>query len=724
MAHLFLLNRWTGNLEPLQSGERRRLESIDDYRIQINFTPADGETEITLNDNNDNTYIRTNETSCNFPITVDTFGCCSIRIACTGSGIIGRYKFEVPLRTQLDETMRVALALFADQAKGLEPTISTEQLLKLPFFSPGTIRDSLTNKNALELDEAIAEVLPSLLRVCSKPRRTLIVERRVMPIDRARRIPPDAIEHLASRPELWQSRTATRITPAQIRSEVPEETLDLYENRVVATLVRRLLRWMEQRLREIDRAYYQTQTLHENLFAEYRYNRFREDRLKALWQNLDAVQDYLQQYEQAQALKDKISHLYSDTSSCLDSVLYKSLSSKPDVISPLKPTNILQMDADYRRLRQLWEMLDRFFSNPDEQNIEKARDLLSDYASYIHGCVLLALRWIGFETAKVKPENFPEELDFQQALQWEAWTAFVQPPESGNFKINIEFIWEVVNTNTHKCSHPTRIRLVLIPLARAFFGDQDEIKKTLDTLYDAGLSQGSSIGNTSKRQNRNNQVQTFVVLVHPTDPRDRQISEDVTPQLIQKMLNIGENFMSPNDYKRFVFTSNGNAFVRRVAMMPASPLDLSTLERFQRLFRFHTLGVDLVYGIHPSCCPVCSFDLSDVCSQFKENEGDCPNCQAKWSWRTCKNCGGKTAKLEPIKIKRQTKTESKCSYAVKAMAREQLLGRDLLSALCSSDETPESGRIRIICPHCGACTGQGETLLRCNRCRNSSFGSS
>ncbi|MHC5719992.1 MAG: hypothetical protein ACYTX0_50165, partial [Nostoc sp.] len=145
------------------------------------------------------------------------------------------------------------------------------------------------------------------------------------------------------------------------------------------------------------------------------------------------------------------------------------------------------------------------------------------------------------------------------------------------------------------------------------------------------------IGNTSKRQNRNNQVQTFVVLVHPTDPRDREISEDVTPDLIQKMLNIGENFMSPDDYKRFVSTFDGNAFVRSVGMMPASPLDLSTLERFQRLFRFHTLGVDLVYGIHPSYCPVCSYDLSDVCLQFKENEGDCPNCQAKWSWRTCKN---------------------------------------------------------------------------------------
>jgi Domain of unknown function (DUF2357) len=680
------------------------------YRIQINFTPADGETEITLNDN---TYIRTNETSRNLPITVDTFGCCSVRIACTGSGSIGRYKFEVPLRTQLDETMRVALALFADQAKGLEPTISTEQLLKLPFFSPGTIRDSLTNKNALELDEAIAEVLPSLLRVCSKPRRTLIVERRVMPIDRARRIPPDAIEHLASRPELWQSRTATRITPAKIRSEVPEETLDLYENRVVVTLVRRLLRWLSQRLREVDRAYYQTQTLHENLFTGYQYNRFREERLRALWQNLDTVQDYLQQYERSQTLKDKISHLYTDISSCLDSVLYKSLSAKPDTISPLKPTNILQMDADYRRLRQLWEMLDRFFSNSDQPSAEKERDLLSDYANYIHGCVLLALRWIGFDSAQAKPENFPLELDFQKALQQSGWTVVVESPAS-NFNINIELIWEQGNSDTRKSSHPKNMRLVLIPLVRGLFGDQDEIKKTLDTLYPAALTIASSTDDTSKRRNRNNkQVPTFVVLVHPTDPRDRQISEDVAPRLIQRMINIGENFMSPDDYKHFVFPSDDNAPVRRIGMMPASPLDLNTLERFQRLFRFHTLGVDLINGIHPSFCPVCDYDLRSVRSQFKENEGNCPNCEAKWSWRNCKNCGGKVAKLEPMKIKPPTETESECSYAVKAMAQEQL---------CGSDETPESGRIRVICPHCGACTGRGETLLKCNRCSNKSFG--
>lgn len=62
------------------------------------------------------------------------------------------------------------------------------------------------------------------------------------------------------------------------------------------------------------------------------------------------------------------------------------------------------------------------------------------------------------------------------------------------------------------------------------------------------------------------------------------------------------------------------------------------------------------------------------------------------------------------------------SYAVHAMAREQLLSRDHLSALCESEEVSESGNIRVICPHCGACTGCGETTQKCRRCRDNRFG--
>jgi hypothetical protein len=262
--------------------------------------------------------------------------------------------------------------------------------------------------------------------------------------------------------------------------------------------------------------------------------------------------------------------------------------------------------------------------------------------------------------------------------------------------------------------------VVVVPVARSLLGNQDEIKKTLDTLYEAGKTQATLTAKTPKRRNRNDdEIQISVVLIHPTDPRDREMSEDVAPELIQRMLNIGENFISPDDYKSFVFTSERDAAVRRVGMMPASPLDLSTLERFQRLFRFHTLGVDLLYGIHPCLCPVCNKELAQ--SQSNNESGICPNCEAKWSWRTCGDCGGKVPKLEPMCMKSLTERGGERSYAVHAMAREQLLGRDQLSALCESNEVPESGRIRVICPHCGACTGRGETAQRCLRCRDGRF---
>lgn len=557
-----------------------------------------------------------------------------------------------------------------------------------------------------------------------------------MPIDRVRRIPPDAIEHLASRPELWQSCTATRITPARLRSEVPEETLDLYENRVAATLVRRILRWLAQRIGDVDRAYYQTEMLHKSLFTGYQYNFRREQRIKTLWKQLDTVreQEYLQQYEKSRELKDKISRQAAEISTCLDSLLYKNLCGKPDVVSPLKPTNILTMDSDYRRIKHLWEIMDRFDSSPNTpEQVSNQRDIQSDYACYVYGCVLLSLRWIGFLPAHTKPENFPDELDFNRALQWERWTVSVKPPEQGTFNINIDFIWEPMLNGTgggisQKTkswqNHPTRIRLVVVPIARSLFGNQDEVGETLNKLYKNSLNQVRKTSNPPKRKNRKDlEVQTYVQLVHPSDPRDPNISEDVPPELIQRMLSIGENFMHPDDYKSFVLAKDGaTPNVNRIGCFPASPLDLNTLERFQRLFRFHTLGVDLLYGIHPASCPVCDYDLKDVLSNFKDESGFCPSCNAEWSWRICRNCDRKVPKLQPQRMKPASQRQTQQSYAVHAMAREQLLSRDQLSALCESDEVPESGNTRVICPHCGACTGRGETAQKCRRCRDNRFG--
>lgn len=276
-----LLNRWTNKLELVKPGDRRRLDGIDEYRISISFSLDDREIEIQINAKS---FFQDSETSLILPILVNVEGCCSVRVFNVGGTVVQRYKFEVPLQTLLDqESMVAALALFADKARNISPAPTTEQLVDLPFFSPNTILNSLNNTDVMELDDEIEKALPSLLRVCNRPRRELIVERRVMPIDRVRRIPPDASEHLASRPELWQSCTATRITPARLRSEVPEETLNLYENRVATTLVRRILHWLGQRIRDVERAYYQTETLHENLFKGYKHNFRREQRIKKLW---------------------------------------------------------------------------------------------------------------------------------------------------------------------------------------------------------------------------------------------------------------------------------------------------------------------------------------------------------------------------------------------------------------------------------------------------------
>jgi hypothetical protein len=300
VANLFLFNLWTGEKTKLEPKQNYHLSSLDRYRISIELDNQDEAVELWINDQK----IPLPE-SYQLPIYADREGCCTLKVL--SSGNIQRFRFDVPKHTLLDaNSLLPAIKLFSRASRNLPIQDNIDKLLTLPFFSPSVIEDTLNDLEALELDDEICDSIPSLLRVCSRPRRSLTLEKRVIPIDRVKRISSNSLEHLASHPELWQSQNLIGIKPLRLRTDVPEETLDLYENRVISTLIRRLLQYLQIRSQEVDKAYYQTEALHENLFTDHCYNRFRDHRFRQLW----SKQTYLvDNYDESAELKNKIGSL-------------------------------------------------------------------------------------------------------------------------------------------------------------------------------------------------------------------------------------------------------------------------------------------------------------------------------------------------------------------------------------------------------------------------------
>jgi hypothetical protein len=73
--------------------------------------------------------------------------------------------------------------------------------------------------------------------VCRKPRAHLHVEIECVPVTQSRRTPPEATSYLAAHTEDWGQRLLSGIRPKRVLAEVPQDLLDIYENRVVARLL-------------------------------------------------------------------------------------------------------------------------------------------------------------------------------------------------------------------------------------------------------------------------------------------------------------------------------------------------------------------------------------------------------------------------------------------------------------------------------------------------------
>jgi hypothetical protein len=369
------------------------------------------------------------------------------------------------------------------------------------------------------------------------------------------------------------------------------------------------------------------------------------------------------------------------------------------------------MDEDYHKLFKLWQKLDHYVLNRDSSKKRSVEsDPQTDYFQYIYGCALLALRWIGFDNPQLS-SILTQDHNVLCLDHWKAILSLENDRSIIVIKLTSE---DTRNSRIEHCKY-----IFIMPAARSISGDVNQVRDSIEELKrlaDRFLEQ--FFEPTSYKREQVN-ISASLVIAHPSDLRDRQsIGESVSNSLIRQMLTIGHNFLEKVSYepKERKLGAKAKLSLTPVGMIPASPLDINTLERFQHLFLFHTLGHDLINGIQPVRCPICHG------KNLKKDStsGSCQDCNAKWSWRTCQNCKRQVPNLEPgITIVRKDYTQQ--PYSVYAMALDQLLGRDQLSPMCESHDFHESQRIRVICPHCGTCPGKGEALAKCDRCKDSEF---
>jgi len=220
----------------------------------------------------------------------------------------------------------------------------------------------------------LEDTLPNLDKIVRNPRRFIIQEEDVVIVEKIKRVSLETIKHLSQHSEYIQDiDTNGEVIPKKLLNVHKEDTLDLYENRFIYTLVTRLESFIGRQLENLDlisnkeikkEASYKAETNLDNkkINIELKFNEFDDLSL-----------------EEEHNLKTRILACYEIISSFRTSEMIKGLIGCSLVNNPIRKTNLILKQPDFQKAYILWEYLDNFeFKDPKTVSYETRTDSSKD----------------------------------------------------------------------------------------------------------------------------------------------------------------------------------------------------------------------------------------------------------------------------------------------------------------------------------------------------------
>lgn len=322
----------------------------------------------------------------------------------------------------------------------------------------------------------IGDQIGALQAVCQRPRAHLRVEIDRVAAARARRLPAQALAYLAAHTEDWELPTVRGVRPRRVLALVPEDQLDIYENRVAARLVDHLDAYLLQRIYEVRRL--------ERMFLEAANygqqaalgSHWRQRRIFTLWGNaMDANEGALLAKSTLRVLR----RLQHKTAGLKDSPLYRAVPRRTQISTTLTQTNILVSDPLYGRVARLWLLWAQHGHRQPRSPAQFYADqqaLCRSFTAFVSLLVVHALDQLGYAPG---PDTAAAPLDRGEAVA-------IEGPD-GRYKLR----WDDEDTLTLLAADGQTL-LRIVPLSAMLQGLLGEHSSDVDAIV-GGLSPGTLV---------------------------------------------------------------------------------------------------------------------------------------------------------------------------------------------------------------------------------------
>lgn len=237
----------------------------------------------------------------------------------------------------------------------------------------------------------IESAYPAFKSICEKPKSHLKASNEVRPIETVKRIGYESIPYLAAHSEDWLARTASGLKPARLFSRIEDDDYQIYENRVVKTLIDLIINFLRKREKELNAQRDQLKGIINSSVqtGSFGFDVSFQKAVAELIQSDDKDDTYRSEaLELAEELGKKAHVLLKKYRTLKASRLYNYLKRARGVSNPLNETNILLIDKHYSVVFKLWKSIHKVLI-PRENVVEYEESVGEDFLNYKQFCSTL-----------------------------------------------------------------------------------------------------------------------------------------------------------------------------------------------------------------------------------------------------------------------------------------------------------------------------------------------
>lgn len=479
--------------------------------------------------------------------------------------------------------------------------------------------------------ELIEKTMPFLLRISDKPKSFITLYEEKVPVETAKRINHKAIMKLSRDSNDWHARTLLSIKPKNIAADINEETLNIYENRFVITLIDKVDRLLkESKIQYLLKKKRFEQDRISDKMKEYFHTSENFSLINQLSKTKNYVDDTTEIIAEIDSILTKIELLERKIRIFISSKLYQVLRKCRRVKNPVLKTNILMFNPEYNAAYKLWNNL---ITAQEEPTIDEPEDYdcHDSFILYTLLNIFSALKDMGYDEMlgstftwdKEKESlSFSREMLFKNAID-ELKFNYDPFDKFFSFKIKTQVKpiekWKIVNLYTDYQDFEEQQKY-------------DVEKTTTDILN--GLA-------VSKKEKKWEEVLGQFCFIS-TELVRRDENSQLSEKLYRRFFSLGDNY-SVHESKDSI-SKWGDHKTGLINITPVSlKLNLLRTERlFNTLLIPSRMSADRIDN--RLRCPICGDkhikELGSTKAKGHETYSYvCKNCQHLFSYNYCSSCG-------------------------------------------------------------------------------------